>query len=867
MPVVFLVMTAAFPLMWLLSKPLKQSLPFDMPEQANRIDPGDLDPTGKPQRAGGHVMIGVERKTGKQVWLSNRKVTQHLLLPGTTGSGKSAMILGLISNAVSQGSGVFEIDAKGDLKFMHQIIALARMFGRDADVRILNFLNSDPFISESFNSNTFNMLSMAPADDISSLISSMRVSMGKDNQSFEGRGTALVSAVVGALVWLRDNLDIPLSVVELRDCMMNVDRLIGLAFGCDANGVEYKATADFWPYSDAIWTFLITFVTKPQIISYAQTTLNINVAALRNLDPANQRVTPAEGKIETSEMQRQHGFAIMTLTSVFQNIIGDYKRIFGCSSGDVTLDDAVKNRRIVIALLPSLGKSKSDTLSASKILVSNIRGMTSRALGTKTYGPTGQLLAGQITNANSPFLIVFEEAGPYVQEGMDQLYQQSRSLNFWIVTAFQDLPGLERNDAAIARSIVGNANYALFMRIQDPTFTGKLAKEQGDNVYASLVRSFEEKTGMFDRKRSVDSPNFSIERMDRVSFQDLQSQRVGQATMIAEGKVVRINAFYCEPLSCVPKHRMISNIRRFASWRLPLAREITLEPLEPRKSNHVRGEEPSGRPAARKPNASPAAPSPVSKGVGAPSRAAAAEKNNDFAASIANTSSKSPLFATPAAARAPGNATSRPAVPSGVQAQTAPAFDPYVTFIDGLKASQEMRMDHERTCREFLNLQVERPGPVSVFDEFAYLSYVGIDLCRSTRATMDFGTFTTGAICLAGIRGRFRKDGKLPPFLPRSWTTRRSLDEEINSPDWDETVGAEAAFRFDNLPGLAVPLGENDYMPVPSYMKARRPADQESDMLPDEDPDGEPEDGEALITGSQSMSSLDDELRRLLDRD
>lgn len=784
-----------------------------------------------------------------------------MIIPGTTGSGKSSMILGLITNALSHGSGVFEIDAKGDLKFMHQVLALARLFGRDADVRILNFLNTDPYQSESFNSNTFNMLSMAPADDVSAMISSMRVSMGTDNKVFEGRGTAVVSAVVGARVWLRDNLNIPLSIVDLRDCITNLDRLMGLAFGCDENAIEYSVRPDFWQYSDAIWTYLITFMSPADLVSYAVNSLNIDVKKLKFLDPKKKKIELVKLEPEKKvEMQKQHGFATLAFTPVFQNMIGDYKRIFGCNNGDVTIDDAVKNRRIVIALLPSLGKSRSDALSASKILVSNIRGMASRALGTRTYGNMRTLLDSQITNANSPHLIVFEEAGPYVQEGMDQLYQQSRSLNFWIATCFQDLPGLERNDRAIAQSIIGNGNYALFMRLQDPTFTGKLARDMGEQEYTSLIRSFEEKRGMLESKRSVDTPNVSIERMERVTFRDLQSQKVGQATMIAEGKVVRINAFYCEPLSCVPTHLITSRIGRFASWRLPFLSEIILVPegqtaiaggaAKPKHlASEINTKNEAGRPAITGPQTAIVLPA-----------VAAIEKR------IQNAVPENPIFApsTPAPEFREANlgpvSDSKPdrAAPKG-------KMDLYEEFLSGLRASQASRIDMERTSRTFLGLQMQRTGVVPAWDEFLNLSYVGTAYARQPRATMDIGTMTLGLLCLAGIRIRYRRDGKLPPYLPKSWTSRRALQEQLSMDEIMNIPGAEADLEPNMFMATGRELTEYDEMPSPMYTAQ---FDDRPEPLDELEGDGTEEGDDQVASSplSAEVPEINAELMGLLDR-
>jgi hypothetical protein len=402
------------------------------------------------------------------------------------------------------------------------------------------------------------------------------------------------------------------------------------------------------------------------------------------------------------------------------------------------------------------------------------------------------------------------------------------------------------------------------MRLQDPTFTGKLAKDMGEQEFTSLIRSFEEKAGITDTKRPVDSRSVSIERMERVTFRDLQSQMVGQATIIAEGRIVRMNAFYCEPLSCVPTHRMNSYIRRFASWRAPLWTEISLVQTvrDQAQKNIV--------------SASPLPSQPILTDLKMTLGTAALSQNLKIAASRMSTAEETieaarptnPLFggvSTPSDSHDVPLSGLQPSLPQAAAGPSA-GTDLYSKFIGGLHASQPSRIEYEQTARSFLALQLEKPGPVSLWDEFMNMSFVGIDLCAEPTATMDMATMTIGLIGLAGIRGRFRRDGKLPPYLPLSWTAKKALDNDLRDSDWADVLGADVPQGDDFFAQFGAPLSDDDAPPEPTYMASARRHDFDDHGLPLDDPDGEDEEGTDGM-GDGSIQPLADEIMKLLDQD
>ena len=118
----------------------KHVLPLKMPAFAKGKDKNDKG--GKPQ---GILFLGNEKGSGDELWLSGKDAGTHMLFLGTTGAGKTEGLKSIVSNALSWGSGFIYIDGKADTDLWASIYALARRFGRDDDLFVLNYLtgNSD----------------------------------------------------------------------------------------------------------------------------------------------------------------------------------------------------------------------------------------------------------------------------------------------------------------------------------------------------------------------------------------------------------------------------------------------------------------------------------------------------------------------------------------------------------------------------------------------------------------------------------------------------------------------------------------------------------------------------------------------------
>ena len=113
----------------------KFSLPFRMPQHANVKDYNDISPgTNKPRKSGGIYYFGNENETQDELWFTNEDMRTHVLIFGSTGSGKTESMIGIAYNALLQASGFIYVDGKGDNSaFLQKYFQWRVSMGREDD--------------------------------------------------------------------------------------------------------------------------------------------------------------------------------------------------------------------------------------------------------------------------------------------------------------------------------------------------------------------------------------------------------------------------------------------------------------------------------------------------------------------------------------------------------------------------------------------------------------------------------------------------------------------------------------------------------------------------------------------------------------
>ena len=477
-------------------------LPFNLPKSANRIDARNKLPSGALGMADGILYLGNDTRTNEEIWFTNNNARTHTLYLGTTGSGKTFGLKSFSCNALTWASGYIYIDGKADTDLWSTLSAMARRFGRDDDLLIMNYMTGGS--GGRVPSNTLNPFSSGSASYLTNMLVSLMPDAGGDNAMWKERAISLVMAIMPCLVWKRDNQNIPLSIGMVRTYL------------------TFKATIKL--SRDAavphmIRTGLIAYLNE--LPGYVDSVFD---------DNGDEKPQPPDaGPVDTSVPRQQHGYLSMQFTRSMSSLGDDYGFIFDTQAADIDIMDVVLNRRILVVLIPALEKSSDETANLGKIIASTLKGMMGSTLGSTIEGDTATAIENKPTTSSTPFMAIFDEVGYYVAQGMAVMAAQARSLGFALIFSAQDLPALEKRVKEEARSITANCNIKLFGKIEDPTQTKEFFEKTVGQALVTEVQGFSRNGPGGMGNNYMDSQQASIQVRGRVAYEYLKGFTEGKA--------------------------------------------------------------------------------------------------------------------------------------------------------------------------------------------------------------------------------------------------------------------------------------------------------------------------------------------------
>jgi len=500
---------------WLMTRPTK--LPFKLPKSAQRKDPNFKRPDGSLGTADGILYLGNDSDTGEEVWFTNSDARTHCLYLGTTGSGKTFGLKSYACNALCWASGFIYIDGKADTDLWSTLSAMARRFGRDDDLLIMNYMTGN--VSGRVPSNTLNPFSSGSASYLTNMLVSLMPDSEGDNAMWKDRAVALVSALMPCLVYKRESQNMPLAISVIRQYL------------------TFKA--------------VIKLSRDPSIPDHMRAPIRGYLNELPGYvdhvfdDEGNEKPMPPDaGAVDTSVPRQQHGYLSMQFTRSMQSLGDDYGFIFDTQAADVDMLDVVLNRRILVVLIPALEKSSDETANLGKIISSTLKGMMGATLGNSVEGATETAIENKPTRSETPFIAIFDEVGYYTAQGMAVMAAQARSLGFSLVFAGQDLPALEKRVKEEARSITANCNIKLFGKLEDPTQTKDFFEKTVGTALVTEVSGFQRGgQGGGGGKGYTDSANAGIQQRARASYDGLKGFNEGRAVTAFGKSVVEIQVY------------------------------------------------------------------------------------------------------------------------------------------------------------------------------------------------------------------------------------------------------------------------------------------------------------------------------------
>ncbi|MBU0743833.1 MAG: TraM recognition domain-containing protein, partial [Gammaproteobacteria bacterium] len=502
------------------------TLPFRMPKRAKCKDYNSPKAGGNsPGEADGIYFLGNDRKTNDELWFTNDDMRTHVLIFGSTGSGKTEAMISLAYNALVQGSGFIYVDGKGDNAVFAKIFSLVRLMGREDDLLLINFMTGARDIigpQETRLSNTMNPFSTGSSSMLSQLVVGLMSSSGDKSSGdmWKDRAIAFVEALMRVLVFARDAGYILLDANSIRN-YFDLDRLETMVM----DKVLVRDNQEPVSLEDV-----------PSIVLEPMSNY------LRNLPGYNKE---KKGK-QVSQVLEQHGYITMQLTRVFSSLADTYGHIIRTNLPEVDLRDVVLNRRILVVLLPALEKSPAELANLGKIIIASLKSMMAAGLGDEVEGMYSKIIERKPTNARNPFLCILDEYGYYAVEGFAVVPAQARSLGFSVVFAGQDLPAFQKASKEEAASIGANTNIKICMKLEDPMETWDFFMKSAGESHVSVVGGYQSDASSMTGQY-MDSRSAQMEKRSRIDLLDLKEQREGEAHILFKSRIVRAKMFFANP--------------------------------------------------------------------------------------------------------------------------------------------------------------------------------------------------------------------------------------------------------------------------------------------------------------------------------
>ena len=495
-----------------------ERLPMRMPRDWNRPDPGDVQAKGSEHKARGAFYLGNDLEDNRELWIAREDVLTHLLILGTTGSGKTETLVSLAFNFLAAGSGLLYVDPKAAPKLAAQIYTMARLMGRDDDFLVLSYM-ADKQAQKSMRtlghmrtparqSNTQNPFADGTANQLTQLLFALMPEDSGSNAIFANNAQTLISGLMFVLVELRDKGEIPLSIGIIRKYLMSLPDIDALARRSDLSEKSILA------------------------LRAGLATVGWDMSRQLHQQPKN--------------FAEQYGYARAYFGRALSLLVDNYGRIFMTTHGEIDAVDVITSRRICVTLIPSMDKDPRELRNLGQICLSSIRNACAVGLGDSVQGRLADVLGALPTDARSPFGVVVDEYAAIETPGFEILLTQGQGLGIAVTVASQDFAGIRRASEHAAEQIVSNCKVKMFMCQEDPRQTFELIRAIAGEAWVQKSTGW----SVANPARSLtyaDNLAVSMEKMPRVDFRDLQKQVEGQMTIFFKGEMVRARSFYAAP--------------------------------------------------------------------------------------------------------------------------------------------------------------------------------------------------------------------------------------------------------------------------------------------------------------------------------
>ncbi len=494
-------------------------LPIELHKQTDYHEyiPGKKHQYGKAQ---GAIPLGNLSKGSSEVWVTGRDILTHMLYIGATGAGKTQALISLAGScAFAMGGGLIYVDAKAAIGIVQEFFTLARLFGREDDIRIISYRTGGHAVSDAPHerlSNTANPFNKGTANTCSQTLLGSLPSGGGENQVFLDKAIGLLNILMPALVELRDKGVLNITPGLIGD-YINLTKVLELANNViminDVNISENVQLSE-----------RIVKPIKTYIMSFPGTDIKKSAAE------------------QPQEVERQFGFAKGYFARTLANLAGTYGHIYQHDLAEADVEDIILHGRILLVMIPATEQSKEERAGLAKVVLSAIRVAMSTGLGRSLEGKAENVLDSLPIDLRIPTLIIVDEYAEAATEGFAITATQGRGLGISVCFSGQDLAGFLKASKEETDQIFGNTTLKFLGKLLDPEATWeRFRKLAGQDRVAKSGgwESADDGINTLKPQRSA-----TIEQVERLDINDLKDQREGQVHLLHDSDIHRVEMFH-----------------------------------------------------------------------------------------------------------------------------------------------------------------------------------------------------------------------------------------------------------------------------------------------------------------------------------
>ena len=490
-----------------------------------------------PQHRGGNGIwpMGNNYYTNEEVVAADALVRSHMVLSGTTGSGKTVTMTSAFAyTSFVASSGMCMIDGKADPKTWFDLFAMAVAAGRADDFLVLNFVvgaaqqaeysfysKEQRELWEEFRaveSNTFNIFGTGNSDTLFEIGASLLGSEASgENKMWVERAEALLRSLLKGLTDLRDKGRIKISVKSLQE-FMSLEKLSELE-----NDPDIEKTA-----REQISAVL------NEIPGYRD--------AMSIDDPQQRSMALAD------QPSKQFGFLLMQFSALFAMLIGTYGHIANVQYSDIYFPDIVYGRRILLCQLPALEKSPNTMSQLGRMALSGIKSALSQSISGTLTGRKADIVDRRPTNSLRAMLLIYDEAGSYLQAGTADVASQARSLGVFNIFSGQEWASFKSATELEAQRIISNSGLKVVLKTEDKETCDEFINAVGETqILRSGGRRNENGRWVEDQRQ--------LEKVPRVTNSQIANLAEGQAFLKWRDTLVPLRMPHVEPKAVVSAQR------------------------------------------------------------------------------------------------------------------------------------------------------------------------------------------------------------------------------------------------------------------------------------------------------------------------